>query len=117
MQQRGFTFLELLMVIVTIAVLVAVLIPNVLVSRQRANDVQAQACLKEVSTAQSIYQIGEGGYANDLNNLSAFPGRTCTGIEITTITLETNFFEYTARHPSSDRTFHIDSSSGVSQVP
>lgn len=114
---NGFTLLELLMVIVTIAVLAAVLIPNVLISRRRALDAQTQSCLKELSTGQAVHHIVHQTYAVQTTDLADYPEATCRNVEIVTVTADAMTFEYTASHINSEKTFSIGAGSGVNAVP
>jgi type IV pilus assembly protein PilA len=83
---RGFTLIELLITISIILILGAIVIPNLMRTRVRANEAAAVANLKSVATAQTIYSISYPhlGYADSLRKLGdpgdAGPSSSAAGL-------------------------------------
>jgi len=83
MRQNGFTLIELLIVIAIIAILAAVLVPNLLGARQRAYKAQAIACAKAIATAEEVYQIDNNTYTNATASLDQNMLKPCNGMTVT----------------------------------
>jgi type IV pilus assembly protein PilA len=76
MRQRGFSLIELLIVVSIILVIAAIAIPNLIRSRMRANEASAVSALRSINTAQGTYIINYAsvGYADTLAKLGAPAG-------------------------------------------
>src|ERR1700675_2246248 len=56
-QQKGFSLIELLLVVAIILIISAIAVPNFLRSRMRANEASAVASVRAITTAAMTYSI------------------------------------------------------------
>lgn len=111
---KGFSLIEMIITVLTIAILTAILIPNLVVSRQRALDTQSQACLKEIDTQQLVDFTDNFEYASIPT--SEYPP-ACANVVVTEVSMSLSHYSYTALHPQGAVTYRIETGSGVEAVP
>jgi len=108
---KGFSLIELLIVVAIILVIAAIAVPNFLRSRLIANESAAAAAVRTVNTAQISYNSSYPtvGYASALSSL----GGTCTGTAVPTTAGDCLIDAVLAGGTKSGYSFAISNTSGT----
>jgi type IV pilus assembly protein PilA len=90
-RDEGFTLIELMVVVMIIAVLIAIAIPSFLGFRKSAQDRSAQSELRSVLLAEKAFWLENGDYTETNDDITAFEPNANVGDAIgTSVVLQLN---------------------------
>jgi len=73
-KQKGFSLIELLIVVTIILIIAAIAIPNLMRSKIQANETAAVGALKALTESSLLYSNSYGGFPHSLSDLGPAPG-------------------------------------------
>jgi len=100
--EKGFTLIELMIVIAIIGILAAIAIPQFSAYRQRAYNSAAVSDLKNAATAQEAYFVDHQTYTTSLPNLV-----TSTGVTLTVTAANITGYTMTSQHNAGDKKYTL----------
>ena len=111
--QKGFTLIELMIVIAIIGILAAIAIPQFSAYRKRSYNSAAQSDLRNAATAQEAYYVDEETYTGTIGNLVGTYG-LYTSEKVVFFSVAGDVTSYTmhAYHTSGDKTYSIKGPGG-----
>ncbi len=110
--ERGFTLIELMIVIAIIGILAAIAIPQFSAYRKRSYNSSAQSDVRNIATAQEAYYVDNSTYAN-ASLTGATYGYMQSGNVAFGNTGSSDNYTITAYHSSGDKTYSLSGPGGV----
>jgi len=111
--QKGFTLIELMIVIAIIGILAAIAIPQFSAYRKRSYNSAAQSDLRNAATAQEAYYVDEETYTSTVKLLVGTYGLyTSEKVKFYSVAGDVTSYVMYAYHTSGDKTYSIKGPGG-----
>ena len=114
--EKGFTLIELMIVIAIIGILAAIAIPQFSAYRTRSYNSSAQSDVRNIATAQEAYYVDASTYAGNYTQLTgAQYGYMQSGNVSVSVSGSATTYTITGSHSSGDKTYTLTGPGGTIQ--
>jgi type IV pilus assembly protein PilA len=114
-QSRGFTLVELMVVIAIVGVLAMIAIPKFLGYRRLSNDSAAHSDIKNLYTSAQVYYTDYPAGSGTLDDFKDYGFRQTSRVDVTVNSGTQSSFSADTHHTSGNKTYHISADGTISK--